>query len=128
MDNAHNNRGPVYVPACIVHCSRGAPPGVIKPVWLIRPRGKVFLYQQEVHSWCIRNLVTHRPRESAARGRPPSHWRRTQPGKPAFGPVLGEVHLVVNEKFNLLSSDFQVFINLFFYIQSSRVCVLKATT
>lgn len=111
MDNIYNNRGPVFGPACIVQYNRGAPPGVIIPDWPKPPWGKVFLYHREVHSGFCRNLVTHRPRESAARGRSPSHWRRILPGKPAFGPVQGEVHPVVNAFFRLLLTDFQLLTN-----------------
>lgn len=108
MDNAHNKHGPVSGPVCRVQDSREAPPGVIEQPGINKPRDEVTTGEWGKIPMALRDLITHRPRDSAARSRAPDRWR-TVPGKPALGPVTGEVRPVVNEIFELQITDYQRF-------------------
>jgi len=108
MDNAHNKHGPVSGPVCRVHGNRGAPPGVIEQPGINKPRDEVTTGEWGEIPMALRDLITHRPRDSAARSRAPDRWR-TVPGKPALGPVTGEVRPVVNEIFGLQIPDYHLF-------------------
>lgn len=121
MDNAHNKHGPVFGPVCRVHDCRGAPPGVMKPPWYKKPRDEVSNTVETAEPWHRKDLVTHRPRDSAARSRAPAVWRRAYPGKPALKPVMGEVYPVVTLNIEVLTVEYQRFnpIPLFTFLNYS---------